>query len=409
MIKLADETLCTGCGACVNSCAHSAIRMSEDTEGFLMPIIDKEKCIDCGLCQKRCPQLNALQVDMKKQCVYAVINYEDRTVSSSGGAFSMFARYILSQGGIVYGAAFEPFPHLKHIGIEYIEDLDKLRGSKYVQSDVGESYKEAKSYLKKGRMVLFTGTPCQIAGLYTFLCGNRYENQLFTLDLVCHGVPNVKVFATYLQKLKKTLSTNLAEQSDVLDFRFRTLDSWDYRPAVKFSAKNSWVLLYQEKNAFMSSFFKGILFRKSCYSCSYANCERMGTFTIADFWGIGAGKQKFKKNVASGVSLVLDNYGKMTELLSEFGDKCYIEERTLEEARAKNDNLNFAFPRPDERNTAVDDMLDKSVTLMQYSEKYHLLDNFFKNLIKKTFKNIIYKFHLYNLYKSITYRLGKTS
>lgn len=393
---------CTGCGACAQSCTKQAIQIVEDREGFFVPQVDFAKCTDCGLCERRCHVLNHLEQNLSRQKTYAVINYEDRKKSSSGGAFSMFARYVLEKGGVVFGAAYDPFPILKHIVIESPKDLDRLRGSKYVQSEIGDTYKQVKELLKTDRMILYTGTPCQIGGLYAYLGGKRYEGQLITLDLVCHGVPNQATFIAYIEKLKKDKQSSL----NVNGFRFRNLESWDYRPAIRYSNKNKWFNLTQEKNVFMTAFFRGSLYRESCFNCQYANCNRIGTFTIADFWGIGKHGVKFSKGVAAGVSMVIDNQGLLEQMKPEL-QGCYIEERTLEEAKAENGNLNKPVCRRKERDTAIMDMLDENVTLMQYAQKYNMLDGFLKHLMKKTFKDVIYGLHLYNIYKTISYKLEK--
>lgn len=365
-----------------------------------MPHVDLAKCVDCGLCEKRCHALNRPGQDLSKQKTYAVINYEDRKKSSSGGAFSMFARYVLGKGGVVFGTAYDPFPTLKHIAIERLDELDRLRGSKYVQSEIDNTYKQVKELLKTDRMILYTGTPCQIGGLYAYLGGKRFEGQLITLDIVCHGVPNQRIFQIYLNKLG-------SYKQDTIDaFSFRKLSCWDYRPSAHLCRKSKWEIMYQENNVYMTAFFRGLIFRESCFNCQYANCNRIGTFTIADFWGIGKHGVKFSKGVAAGVSMVIDNQGLLEKMKPEL-QGCYIEERTLEEARAENGNLNEPVGRRKERDTAIIDMLDENVSLMQYAQKYNMLDGFLKHLVKKTFKDVIYGLHLYNMYKTISYKLEK--
>ena len=401
MIQLADNKHCTGCSACMNACPHKAISMQPDGEGFLQPVIDDEKCVECHLCEKRCPAINPLHVDDDSPKVYAVINKKDRNVSSSGGAFSLFARIVLNDGGVVVGAAYDERLRTRHVAISDINDLDKLRGSKYVQSEIGESYSRVKSYLNDGRKVLFCGTPCQVAGLYKYL-NKRYDCQLITLDLVCHGVPSPLVFEKYLEKLKKI---DRPKGGNIEAFRFRKLDSWAIIPAVKFS-ESKWRILEQERNAYMSTFFKGWTYRECCFNCQYANMNRVGTYTIADFWGIGKHGVPFKKNVASGVSLVIDNYGNFKETISTMINDVYVEERPLDEALYENHNLKAPVKREKERDTAISDMIDNEFSLFDFAEKYGLLKNeTLKSRMKKHVKNMIYALGLYNVYKSITYRL----
>lgn len=405
MIKLADKFSCTGCGACASSCAANAIRMERDAEGFLQPVINTDKCKECGLCQKKCPELHPLmRTDYSRQEVYAVISKNDRNVSSSGGAFSVFARWILKQGGVVVGATMDINLYVHHIIIDSIEQLKLLRGSKYVQSDLKNTYKDVKKILLGGRKVLFTGTGCQVAGLYAFLGGKRYDGLLFTLDLVCHGAPSQGVFDSYLSKLQKKLALT---DKNIEGFQFRKLDSWDYRPTIKFS-ELKWRLLSLSENAYMEAFFKGITFRESCFNCQYCNTQRIGTFTIADFWGIGRHGAKFLKNVSSGVSLVIDNLGVLNEIKAELDKYAYIEKRTMSEAIAEQSNLKYPMERLKERDSAIKSMMDESVSLEDFSKQYGFpYKPSFKWWVGTQIKNLIYALNLYNVYKTIIYKMGK--
>lgn len=383
MIKLADKFSCTGCGACASSCAANAIRMERDAEGFLQPVINTDKCKECGACQKKCPELHPLErTDYSHQEAYAFISKNDRNISSSGGAFSVFARWIFKQGGVVVGATMNENLYVHHIIIDTIEQLNLLRGSKYVQSDLKNTYKEVKKILLGGQKVLFTGTGCQVAGLYAFLGGKRYEGLLFTLDLVCHGAPSQGVFDSYLSKVQKKLEI---KDKKIEGFR----------------------LLSLSENAYMDAFFKGITFRESCFNCQYCNTQRIGTFTIADFWGIGRHGQKFSRNVASGVSLVIDNYGILPVIQHELDNYAFIEKRSLQEAVVEQTNLNNPMPRLSDRNTAVADFLS-DMSLQNFSCKYGFAYKpTFKWCIVKVIKDIIYALGLYNVYKTIIYKIGK--
>lgn len=405
MIKLADKFSCTGCGACASSCAANAIRMERDAEGFLQPVINTDKCKECGLCQKKCPELHPLmRTDYSRQEVYAVISKNDRNVSSSGGAFSVFARWILKQGGVVVGATMDINLYVHHIIIDSIEQLKLLRGSKYVQSDLKNTYKDVKKILLGGRKVLFTGTGCQVAGLYAFLGGKRYDGLLFTLDLVCHGAPSQGVFDSYLSKLQKKLALT---DKNIEGFRFRKLDSWSIIPTIKFS-ESKWRLLSLSENAYMEAFFKGITFRESCFNCQYCNTQRIGTFTIADFWGIGRHGAKFLKNVSSGVSLVIDNLGVLNEIKAELDKYAYIEKRTMSEAIAEQSNLKYPMERLKERDSAIKSMMDESVSLEDFSKQYSFpYKPSFKWWVGTQIKNLIYALNLYNVYKTIIYKMGK--
>lgn len=407
MIQLCLKESCTGCGACMQSCNHGAIIMRYDNEGFLLPIIDKAKCVDCGLCQNHCPELRPIErLDYEKQKYYALIYDQDRKISSSGGAFSVFAKWIISQGGIVYGATINEKFEVRHIGVESTGELNKLRGSKYVQSIIGDTYKDIRNHLRSNRKVLFVGTGCQVGGLYSFLNGKRYEGLLYTLDLVCHGTPSYGAFKSYLSKLEKNISPN-GEVGAIRDFRFRKLDSWSIVPSVKFT-KSNWRMLNLSENAFMDAFFKGITFRECCFNCQYCNTKRIGTFTIADFWGIGRHGLPFKRNVSSGVSLVIDNTGLMPSIIDELRGMVYIEERPKEEAICEQVNLKNPMKRLAVRDSAVLDMIDPNFSLKEYAKKYQLpYKATMKWRIQKIVKDVIYAFGLYNVYKTIIYKFGK--
>ena len=197
--KIGDQ--CTGCEACANICPKDCISMVENAEGFLFPKIDSGKCVGCELCEKACPVLSPIPIHKTQEDVkvYALIHKDEdvRSHSSSGGAFSAIADFVLEQGGVVFGAAFDENFEVHHICVDKPEDLYKLRGSKYVQSRIGDAYRQAKEKLQQGRLVFFTGTACQTSGLLGFL-GRDYEN-LITQDLICHGVPSPLAWRKYIQ------------------------------------------------------------------------------------------------------------------------------------------------------------------------------------------------------------------
>lgn len=404
MPNLANIKDCTGCQACVNACPKSAISMKADSLGFLYPQIDSQKCVSCGLCEKSCPILHKRKDSRQEPDAYAFISKSDRKKSSSGGAFSMFARYILANGGVVFGAHIDENLKVFHTYVEKMDDLDLLRGSKYVQSYIGNSYKEAKSFLKQGRQVLFSGTPCQVAGLYAYLGDNNFDNLLITLDLVCHGVPNQHTFDSYCKKL----SSEHQDKGRVCRFLFRKLDSWSLISSAKFDKEKKWRILEGAENLYMQMFFRGWTYRESCLSCPFASIHRPGTFTIADFWGIGRHGSRFKKNIAAGVSLVLDNKKRMDSLISKMMVYGYIEKRTLSEAVSENQNLASHVERSSNRESAILDMQDETLSLKQIALKYNLLSR--KKISAKIFmllRKVIHALGLYNIYKTINYKLGK--
>ena len=349
--------------------------MATDKEGFLMPVVNNDKCVECHLCEKVCPIVSPRENKNTKQPdVFAMWSLPDRTKSSSGGAFSAYARMILKNGGVVFGAAFDRNMRLRHIGVETIEGLDDLRGSKYVQSDVNGCFGNIKSLLKDGRFVLFCGTPCQVAGLQSFL--RRDYDNLLTLDLVCHGVPSVAVFKAYLKKL----STHFAGKGRIDGFEFRRRNSWGFAPTVSLSGKLT--KIYGGDNAYMSAFDKSAIFRNSCYSCPFAKLPRIGDCTIADFWGIGRHGTPFRHDVQKGVSLVMVNNNKGQGFTDKLED-VFIEERDLDEALIENHNITHPSVAHLKRNDIIAAFLDEDIDLDVICKRYHLTDRSLKGVIKE--------------------------
>lgn len=387
MIELASHALCTGCTSCANSCSHAAIRMQTDGEGFLYPVIDKEICVKCGLCMKRCPVVVPVESKNRKEPVaYAAWSYKDRIVSSSGGAFSAFARSVLKNKGIVWGAAFDAGLKCRHSEANTLDTLIKLRGSKYVQSDLGMSFSHIKKDLKQGREVLFCGTSCQIAGLYAYL-QKDYAN-LLTLDLVCHGVPSNAIFQAYLSKLGQRIGT------DVDDFEFRNRDGWGKSSFAVVRGK--YRALYGVDNLYMRAFDKAALLRPSCYSCPYTRLPRIGDCTLADFWGIGQHGKPFKHNVLKGVSLILVNNEKGEKAISRLED-VFMEQRILDEALKKNHNITHSSVVHPQREAVILAFLNPNKTLESIAKEFDLTDNSLKGKVKE----LASKYHVFDIIKSV--------
>lgn len=395
MPKLADYKDCTGCGACASVCNHQAIIMQEGCDSFIYPVIDSSKCIDCKLCEKRCPVITPLLASNDSEPkAYAVWNNLDRRKSSSGGAFSSFARHTIAEGGIVFGAAFDNNLICHHIGVDTIAGLDALRGSKYVQSNIGDSYVKVKHALTDDRAVLFTGTPCQVAGLYAYL-HKDYPN-LITLDLACHGVPSNSIFQSYLSKI----STRFAGKGQIDGFEFRRRDGWGFSPSISVSGKL--LPIYDVDSLYMNAFDACAIFRECCYHCQYAKSQRVGDCTLADFWGIGRYGIPFRHDVLKGVSLVLVNNQKGEKILKNL-ENSMVEERTLKEALIENHNLRQSSVMPKNRAKIIEAFLDKTLSLEEIDDTYHLVDYSLKAKVKKYAS----KYHLfepvkriYNFYKA---------
>lgn len=345
MIQLCEQNECTGCGACMNICPKHAITMKADAEGFLFPEIDASLCIECKLCQKACHVLHPLKKNEKAEKPFAVVAKEVSICekSSSGGMFSILAQKILSHGGVVFGAGYHDGYQLSHIKAENEQDLASLRGSKYFQSDIKVTYKEVRALLKQNREVLFTGTPCQIAGLYAYL-GKSNTEGLYTADLVCHGVPSPKSFNIYIQRLAEKENCKV---ENIKNFSFRDLKGWDIVPSFQIS-EGKQITFPLSKNLYMQLFLNSYLHRECCYQCKYTTPERIGDITLADFWGIGAEKP-FNYDTRKGCSLVLINSEKGKELFHSVVDSLNYDVREWSEALAQNHQLRMSSVRPKKR------------------------------------------------------------
>ena len=388
MPTLATIEQCTGCAACSNACAHDAIKMQEDQEGFLYPVIDNSACINCGLCEKVCPVNHPVSLGKPSPDVYALWSETDRTVSSSGGAFSAFARAILKRGGLVYGATYDKTLCLHHAFTDSVDGLNAMRGSKYMQSEIGNVFKDIRTALRNKRWVLFCGTPCQVAGLQAFL-GKDYET-LLTLDLACHGVPSSKIFQSYLKKLSiKFASTSIQH------YEFRRMNGWGFAPSFT-DEHNRKTRLFGTDALYMEAFNASALFRKCCYGCAYSSIPRIGDCSIADFWGIGRYGTKFKHDVMKGVSLVMVNTSKGNAIFKDLED-VFAEQRTLQETLKENPNLHEPSPYNPQRDAIISAFLDPNRSLESIDNEFHLVDH----SLKATVKNKADKMGLFDIAKRV--------
>ena len=339
-MHICNQSSCTGCMACMNVCPRDAIYVSCDARGFYRPQIDSALCIGCGLCKNTCPP-NHLPGELEHPPeVYASWNQNEtiRQGSSSGGVFSALADAVFAQDGVVCGAIFNDEHKVVHALAHNEEELRKLRGSKYVQSYVGKTYREVKAALEQGRIVLFSGTPCQIAGLNNYL-GKDYEN-LFTIDLVCHGVPSPLVFSSYLEYLK-----NLLREASIKKIDFRNkIHSWTlFRMQIIFSSG----MVYQKsanKDPFLLSFLKNYCLQESCHTCPYATVHRQGDITLGDFWGY-LSRERAYRNDEKGISLVLVNTAKGDAWLNLAQNSILLQKAHFEDALVGNIPLSTPTPK----------------------------------------------------------------
>lgn len=364
MIDIKEKSMCSGCGACKNICPRNAISMEEDEKGFRYPHINYNACINCGLCVRVCPMLKEKEENNKKILAYAAYNNNEdiRMQSSSGGIFSLFAEEIIKRNGVVFGAVLDEKFNVIHQKAETMEEIAQFRGSKYVQSDLKSTYKEAKKMLEENRYVLFTGTPCQIEGLKSFL--NKDYEKLYTQDLICHGVPSKKIWEKYLRYQEKTKNKKL----ETVYFRNKENYGWSkYQILLKFDNESEYI--NSSEDIFMRIFLKDIALRDSCYNCKFKKINRISDITIADFWGIDDVAPEM--NDEKGVSLLIINSKKGEELLSNIEDKITIKSVELFDAIANNRNMIKSVACHEKREEFFKDL--EMMELDKLIDKYNIL------------------------------------
>lgn len=359
VLKTTDN-YCCGCSCCVNECPKNAITLLENKKGFLEPSINFELCNDCGLCSKKCPILTFSKdknSNNLKPKIYAYCANQDiLEKSSSGGVFSALAEYVLNLGGVVVGAAYVESFRVEHIIIDKLEDLDRLRLSKYVQSDQKDCYKKTKELLNNDRYVLYSGTPCQIAGLKSYL-GNKFYEKLILVDLLCHGVPPYKL-------LKEHLSNEYGLES-VEKIQMRKLDGWSSSLDV-FKKNGTSVCRTNKKSVFIHGFLRDMYLRDSCYVCKFASLPRQGDVTIGDLWN--AKKLSLGEPFEKKCSIVLINNALGEKIWNgiDKGGSNYIDISNVPLSKL---NKNIRLPN---------------------AHKTNLVDDFWRNLEKMSFEKATY-------------------
>ncbi len=309
-----EAASCTGCGACVSICPKQAITMRADGEGFLYPVVDGEKCVECSLCEKRCPAGKDVPEKHAKILGAQAEDAELRKVSSSGGVFTLLARDTLAKGGVVFGAAFDENLRVEHVGALDETELAGMRGSKYVQSDATDAIQNAVSLLGRDIPVLFSGAPCQINGLLAAL-GRQKTDKLLTVDFVCHGVPSPGVFASYIRELEKAHGCRATGYA----FRDKRL-GWKNFSAVATFEDGTEHTGTQVDEPFLYGFLQNLYLRPACHVCTQLRGERHpADITIADLWG--AEKLCPEKDDDTGLSLVMANTQKGRQALEALGAK----------------------------------------------------------------------------------------
>jgi len=327
-IHLPDRAHCVGCGACASVCPAQCIRMERDEEGFRRPVVREEACLLCGACEMICPVRNP---DPRAEpfATYAAVNPDDETrrASTSGGVFSLLAQQVLDLGGVVYGGAFDRRFTVRHAAARTRDELALLRGSKYMESDLGDTFSEVKQLLDRGVPVLYSGVPCQIAGLRSFL-GIEHP-LLLTVDLVCHGAPSPLAWEAYLAERER------AAGAKALRVAFRDkAEGWRHSSLFVIFENGAAFRAAEDGGAWMRAFLHGLSIRRSCFSCPYRTNERPGDITLADFWGIE--KVTGERDDDLGVSIVRANSAQGRNALASVADRLQLREVAWEDAVRRN-------------------------------------------------------------------------
>lgn len=351
---------CYGCTACVLTCPMRAIDMAYDQEGFVYPRIDQEKCIHCGKCVSVCNHISVERY--KKADFFAVQNMNEaiRLKSSSGGVFYALAEEVLLIGGIVVGAAYTSNLIVEHLAIEKIEDLYKLQGSKYLQSELKDIFRQIEMWLKNGRVVLFSGTPCQVAGLYKYL--GRRDDRLICIDVACHGVPSRKIWEAYLQyRARKGHSRIMA-----LNLRDKS-SGWKNYSVESIHADGKKRITWSYDDPFCRLYKSGLILRPSCYACMYKGVERQADITLADFWGIERIAPDIDDDLGTSVVIIHSEKGK--NLFQKVGKGLKIWEADGDKVTQYNQSIVRSVNRKQERTEVINSITTENIVFV--AQKYY--------------------------------------
>lgn len=359
MQQICTADHCTGCGACLNGCSRQAIQMQEDVKGYSYPFINEALCVNCSKCVAICPALHKVEGSVPKTVLAAFDKNEaSRKKSSSGGIFACLADKVLATGGSVFGAAMDVDLTVRHREITCPADLDQLRGSKYVQSEIGLCYQQAEQRLRENKQVLFSGTPCQIAGLKAYL-GREYPN-LLTVDILCHGVPSPGLFRKYVAGEEALAGAKMTE----MQFRSKRIGWKKFFTVRRFEngTEANW------PDTFVPGFLQNLYLRDSCYSCKYATEKRQGDITLGDYWGYTESAPAYLEDDDKGISLVLINSEKGQQAFCRIRHQLAVSEKNLEDAKVGNPVLY----KPCERSEAYESFWQDAETLSwaDLKEKY---------------------------------------
>ena len=376
---------CYGCKACEQICSHGAIEMQASDEGFAYPVIDTSRCVDCDLCERSCPTQDENIVKLLSPAppkVWAAWNknLSDRLESSSGGIFFLLASQVIHAGGVVYGADYKDDLTVYHRRFDDCDTLRRARGSKYVQSDMRGVYRQVREDLKRGGQVLFSGVPCQVAGLKLFL-RKAYDN-LLTVDLVCHGVPSPMFFQMHVKHMEEKYGDK------IVDFKFRAKKRTGWRSYVKcvFRQRNP-KYFFWGGNYYSHAFHMGYFNRDSCYTCDFSKSERIGDITLGDFWGSESQHAELKKVRKYGFNLVMCNTERGRELFESITEQIMKREYPLQIATSGDVRLRHTEPRPAMRENAYKLLRERGYEYMEST--FGLKETFVQRMVPTFVKNLI--------------------
>ncbi len=333
-----DINNCCGCSGCKVGCPTDAIRMVENKEGFQEPIVDENKCIECGKCVRVCP-MNKTSLNSYIQRAYAAqhINNDVHMGSRSGGVFVALSDYIIDNNGSIYGCGYDNSFNVIHKRAINKNERNEFQGSKYVQSNMKNIYELVRKDLDEDKLVLFSGTPCQVAGLLNIL-NNKQKQKLYTVDIVCHGVPSPLIWKEYRKYLENKYNGKITK----VDFRNKNKFGWSKH------IESVWIDNKQhDSREYTKLFYTHCLIRTSCYKCPYKTINRCSDITLGDYWGIGEFIEV--PNYEKGTSLVLVNSEKGERIFDLIKSDLWFKETTIEQAKKKQHPLKLAFPQPKER------------------------------------------------------------
>ena len=358
-MRICNTEKCTGCSACFNTCTHQAITLVENQQGFLYPIVDVVKCIKCNHCKTVCPA-NYQTLPNNYLHVYAALVKDDdeRSKSTSGGIFACLAQKVIKAGGYVYGVIVDEHLVVRHVEAHSTEVFEQQRHSKYVQSNIGLTYQQARKRLNNGEQVLFSGTPCQIAGLRNYL-KKDYPN-LLTVDILCHGVPSPGMFRKYINS-EEEISGNKMQK---ILFRSKVI-GWKKSFCVRIfdnGAEADW------GDTFVPGFLKNYYLRESCYSCEYTTEKRQGDITLGDYWGYQESAPEYIEDDDKGISLVIINTEKGLNAFKNIHKEIAFATRTMDDAKRGNAVLYKPCDKPDNYSAFWNDV--ESMNWKKLAEKY---------------------------------------